>query len=91
LRTGNFQAANGGRKLRQQGWRKNSVASGGADLANVRTGVRGGEVAAKVQLRSHKYESQEKNRNAQFWIAAPHKLPSIKVMEEMMGGQAKIQ
>jgi hypothetical protein len=49
------------------------VTSGRANLANVRTGIRGSEVAAKMELRHHKYESQEKNRNAEFWIAAPHK------------------
>jgi len=90
LRTGNFQAANGGSELRQQGWRKNSMTSGRANLANMRTGIRGSEVAAKVELRHHKYESQEKNRNAKFLIAAPHKLSSTKVMEEMMRGQARI-
>jgi len=51
LRTGNFQAANGGRKLRQQGRRKNSVTSGRANLTNVRTGIRGSKIAAQVELR----------------------------------------
>jgi len=54
LRTGNFQAANGGRELRQQGRRKNSVTSGGANLANVSTGIRGSKVAAQVELRPEK-------------------------------------
>ena len=51
LRTGNFQAANGGSKLRQQGRRKNGVAGGRTNLANVRTGIRACEVAAQVELR----------------------------------------
>jgi len=58
LRTRNFQTTDRGRKFGQQGLGDYDVTCSGTNLANVRAGIRGGKIAAKVELRAQQKEGE---------------------------------
>ena len=60
MRTRNFQTTDRGREFGQQGLSDYGVTCSGTNLANMRAGIRGGKIAAKVELRA-----QQKKNEAQ--------------------------
>ena len=56
--TRNLQTTDRGREFGQQGLRDYGVTSSGTNLANVRAGIRGGKIAAKVELCAQQKEGE---------------------------------
>ena len=58
MRARNFQTTDRGREFGQHGLRNYGVTCSGTNLANVRAGIRGGKIAAKVELRAQQKEGE---------------------------------
>jgi len=85
LRTRNFQTTDRGREFGQQGLGDYGVTCSGTNLANVRAGIRGGKIVAKMELRAQQKKDEAQSQQASGGAIPLHGNTPTRLRKNMCG------